>query len=176
MPEKRRSGLSSFARAWGPPTPRGVAGLRCVFRVITTACSERPPLVRHARGGTLAQGVLRGGSTCWIAAACASGMQAAGGNRAEREFRGEFLPVRSSGREPSRTFHAAWHMWLRVSSYSLRERQGNDAETDFRRAAPAAASRQVESASDTEAVDPIGRDTRAIIRGVTGRAATGTHR
>ena len=53
MSEKRCFGLSSSERAWGPPVPRGVAGLRSVFRAITTTCSERPPLVRHARGGTL---------------------------------------------------------------------------------------------------------------------------
>jgi len=43
MPEKRCSGLSSSTRAWGPPTPRAVAGLRSIFRAIATACSERPP-------------------------------------------------------------------------------------------------------------------------------------
>jgi hypothetical protein len=37
-------------------------------------------------------------------------------------------------------------MWLRVSSYAPRRRQESDAEADFRRAAPAAASRQVERA------------------------------
>ena len=65
---------------------------------------------------------LTAGSTCRIAAACASGTQAAGGNRAERGFRGAFLPVRSSGREAARTFFAAWHMSLRVSSYAPRQR------------------------------------------------------
>jgi hypothetical protein len=35
---------------------------------------------------------------------------------------------------------------VRVSSYSPRRRQGRDAEADFRRAAPAAANRQVEHA------------------------------
>ena len=56
-------------------------------------------------------------------------------------------PVRSSSREAGRTFLAAWHMPLRVSSYALRRRQGSDAEADFRRVAPAAASRQAERAS-----------------------------
>jgi hypothetical protein len=37
-------------------------------------------------------------------------------------------------------------MSLQVSSYAPRRRQGSDAEADFRRAAPAAASRQVERA------------------------------
>jgi hypothetical protein len=73
-------------------------------------------------------------------------MQAEGGNRAQRRLRGAFLPVRSSGREAARTFLAAWHMSLRVSSYALRRRQVSDAEADFRRAAPAAAIRQVEHA------------------------------
>ena len=27
----------------GSPSPRGVAGLRSIFRAIATACSERPP-------------------------------------------------------------------------------------------------------------------------------------
>jgi hypothetical protein len=35
---------------------------------------------------------------------------------------------------------------VRISSYSPRRRQGSDAEADFRRAAPAAANRQVEHA------------------------------
>ena len=61
MPEKRCSGLSSSARAWGPPSPRGVAGLRSIFRAITTACFERPPPVRHARAGTVTRKCVQGG-------------------------------------------------------------------------------------------------------------------
>ena len=52
--------------------------------------------------------------------------------------------MRSSGREAARTFLAAWHMSLRVSSYAARQRQESDAEADFRRAAPALADRHVE--------------------------------
>ena len=91
MPEKRCSGLSSSARAWGPPTPRGAAGLRSIFRAIATASSERPPPGRHAHRGTLTRCALEAGSTCRIAGACASGTRAAGGNRAEQECRGESL-------------------------------------------------------------------------------------
>ena len=43
----------------GSPTPRGVAGLRSIFRAIATACSERPPPGRHARDGTADQCALR---------------------------------------------------------------------------------------------------------------------
>jgi hypothetical protein len=96
---------------------------------------------RHARSGTDRECALEAWSTCRIAAACASGTRAEGGNRAEREVRGAFLPVRSSGPEAARTFLAAWHMSLRVSSYAPCRRQNSDAEADFRRAAPAAADR-----------------------------------
>jgi hypothetical protein len=88
---------------------------------------------------------------------CASGTQTEGGNRAQRRFRGEFLPVRSSGRETAPTFLAAWHMSVRVSSYSPRRQQGSDAETDFRRAAPAAANRQVEHALNRNGLPRSGR-------------------
>jgi hypothetical protein len=170
MPEKRCSGLSSSARAWGPQPHAVVAGLRSIFRAITTACSERPPAGRHARDGTLPRCAFEARSTCRIADACASGTRAARGNRAERGFRGAFRAVRSSCREEARTFLAAWHMSLRVSSYALRRQQGSDAETDFRRAAPAAASRQVERA-DT---NPTGNGDRVSANARTERFAAVT--
>jgi hypothetical protein len=70
----------------------------------------------------------KAGPTCRIAAACASGIQAEGGNRAEQEFRGAFRAVRSSSREPARTFLAACHMSLQVSSYAPRRATGERRE------------------------------------------------
>ena len=37
----------------GAPNPTRCRSLRSIFRAIATACSERPPPVRHARAGTL---------------------------------------------------------------------------------------------------------------------------
>jgi hypothetical protein len=44
--------------------------------------------------------------------------------------------------------YATWAHVAGVSAYALRPRQGSDAKADFRRSAPAAASRQVRHASD----------------------------
>jgi hypothetical protein len=52
-----------------------------------------------------------------------------------------FEQLRSSWNVSCRLTHV-----VQISSYSPRQRQGSDAKTDFRRAAPAAANRQVEHA------------------------------
>jgi hypothetical protein len=146
MPEKRRSGLSSSARAWGPPTPRGVAGLRSIFRAVTTACSERPPPGRHARGGTLT-GFLS--KACSI---CRTPPPAQAAHKPQVEIgRSENSAARSSQCVRVATQQLERFLPLgtcRCKSAPTRRvgRQGSDAEADFRRAAPAAASRQVERA------------------------------
>jgi hypothetical protein len=117
-------------------------------------CVRAFPQFRREHGGTLTRCAFEACSTCRIAAGLRKRHTSRRrGNRAERGCRGAFLAVRSSGCEAARTFLAAWQMSLGVSSYAPRRRQEGDAETDFRRAAPAATGRSSTPRTNTSGGD-----------------------
>ena len=128
MPEKRCSGLSSCTRAWGPPTPRGVAGLRSIFRAIAKACSERPLPVRHAHAGTLptcVQGVLDLPARCRLRKRHASRRWKSGGARVPRRVPpSAFEWPRSSSNASCRLVHIVTSQLLRAAPATGERREG----------------------------------------------------
>jgi hypothetical protein len=109
--------------------------------VLRTAAA-RPACSRRNADPACTRGALH----CRIADACASGIARrrwkSGAARLPRRVPpSAFAKWRSSWNVSCRLTHV-----VGVSSYSPRQRQGSDAEADFRRAAPAAANRQVEHA------------------------------
>ena len=135
------------ATAYRPPHARGDSQPHAVSQACAAICVR---LRRHAPNGRLPSGMLatehrpecalEACSTCRIADARkrhASRRWKSGGARIPRRVPpSAFECPRSSSNVSCRLAHV-----VRVSSYALRRRQESDAEADFRRAAPAPASR-----------------------------------
>jgi hypothetical protein len=137
---KTRLRLSVLCTRVGAPTPRGVAGLRGVFRAITTACSERrrpsgmlatercPVRLRRDRpAGSPTPAQAARTPQVEIGRSEAAAVRSSQCVRVAAKQVERFLPPGTCRCESAATRCA--------------RRQGSDAEADFRRAAPAAAGR-----------------------------------